>query len=225
MSQDIQRTIADLEAWRERITTTIETLKYFLAQGPGLPSSPPPSGGRIVTGAEIPHDAFFQMTIPDAAKKYLAIVKQTKPNPQIAESLLKGGLKSAAKNFPETLRTILSRDDRFVRVNSEWGLAEWYSGMRKERKTHTSNEDDRPQSETTQKTEDNQQGYPLTTRTLALLNQYHNRIFSAEDVAKALDAKIPTVRTCLSQLFAKDLILRLNHGKYQSKDRHASNAA
>ena len=71
------------------------------------------------------------MTVPDAAEKFLTLAKKTVPTAELAAGLLKGGLKSAAKNFASMLNTVLTRDDRFVRVNREWGLDAWYPGMRK----------------------------------------------------------------------------------------------
>jgi len=137
MSQEpthIELVIADLEAWRDQIDLAIQTLRHFGAKGPALPSSAPPGTSRA-NGNEIPNDAFFQMTLPDAAEKYLRLVKATKETPEIAEALTRGGLKSSAKNFTDIVRTILSREDRFVRVPSGgWGLSEWYPAMRKEKK-------------------------------------------------------------------------------------------
>src|ERR1700693_50288 len=141
----IDAAIADLEGWQARITTAIETLRYFQAQGGALPAGvPSTTGARSGSPAEITHDAFFQMTVPDAAEKYLKLVKKTRPNPELAEDLLKGGLKSAAKNFPEMIRTVLAREPRFVKVNSEWGLSEWYPGMRNKRPRHST---EQPQTE------------------------------------------------------------------------------
>lgn len=239
MSQEpnhIDAAIADLEAWRDRINASIETLKHLRTQGSSLPSAPPPGGGKVAQGPEITHDAFFQMTIPDAAKKYLGIVKQTKPNPEIAEALIKGGLKSFAKNFPETLRSILSRDDRFVRVNSEWGLSEWYPAMRRERKPRASNGGEEPQMndkdsateshETpAQATHEHSNRDTLKVRTLRLINESPGQIFSAEDLATTLEAKIASIRVCLSELFNAGSIAKISPGRYQSKKGQTANAA
>ena len=238
MSQEanhIDAAIADLEAWRDRINASIETLKHLRAQGSAPPSTPPPGNARHAQGSEITHDAFFQMTIPDAAKKYLALVKQTKPNPDVAEALIKGGLKTAAKNFPETLRSILSRDDRFVRVNSEWGLAEWYPAMRRERKPRSSNGNDEEEQtkETIEQAETTSvkpagspsKGGAVKARTLHLVDERPSDIFSAEAIAQALGAKVPTVRSCLSELMAEGLISKPSQGRYQSKKGHPAHAA
>ena len=106
----------------ERIATAVETLKMFRAGGGALPGVPASSAARTPTGSEIRHDTFFQMTVPDAAEKFLTLAKKTIPTSAMAEGLLKGGLESAAKNFPSMLNTVLTRDDRFVKVNREWGL-------------------------------------------------------------------------------------------------------
>src|SRR5579884_3100583 len=135
----ISAAIADLKAWRERIDAAIQTLEVFGTQGLALPTAPPP--GHRPGPEDIPHDAFFQMTIPDAAFKFLTLTKRTRPNTELSEALLNGGLKTAAKNFPENVRSMLTRDGRFVKVNGEWGLADWYPAMRRERKTKSNGSD------------------------------------------------------------------------------------
>src|ERR1039458_1870092 len=108
MDQDpthIDATIAALEGWLERISTAIETLKYFRSQGGSLPNMPPLAGVRSSSNGEISHDTFFKMTVPDAAEKYLKLVKKTKPTSEIATSLLNGGLKSTSKDFTGMVKT------------------------------------------------------------------------------------------------------------------------
>ena len=144
-SNHIDAAIADLEAWRDQIATAIDTLRHFGTKGGSIPSSAPPSNGRSVPDGELRPDAFFQMTVPDAAEKYLKLVKVTKEIPEIAEALLSGGLKSSSKNFSDMTRTVMSRDDRFVKVPSGgWGLSEWYPAMRKEKKQKPSHAHPKP---------------------------------------------------------------------------------
>lgn len=242
MSQEIESTIAQLEAWRDRITSTIETLRYFLAQGSGLPAGSPPPGGRQPSRTEIPHDAFFQMTIPDAAEKYLSIAKHTKPSSEIADALLSGGLKSAAKNFTETVRSIVSRDERFIRVNGEWGLGSWYPAMRKERggskrspasaphKTHegdgaTNKPKQEERGHVASATRNVSHGETVRARIIRFLDEHCGQSFSPVEVSKHTGAKNRTARDYLAALFSEGLIDRPSLGHYQSKKRDQSTAA
>jgi hypothetical protein len=117
--------IADLESKRDQLSATIEMLKALR----GTASIPLPLASgtqRLATEADIPRDAFFGMTLPEAAKKYLSIGKVTKTNPVLCEALLHGGFKTQSNNFPEVVRSTLGRHPDFVKVSGEWGLAEWY---------------------------------------------------------------------------------------------------
>jgi len=229
MSQDIEGTIAQLEAWRDRIDASIETLKYFLAQGQGVPSSPLLGGNRLTTDAEIRHDSFFQMTILDAAEKYLAIVKVTKPTAEIAEGLLSGGLKTAAKNFSETLRSTMGRDERFVRVNGEWGLAAWYPAMKRERKARTGE----PETQSTAKQPDSQHAKKsrpkpkkragshqssgtVDQKLLAFLDSHPSRNFSPSELASHIDANPNSIKAALAALYKKNQIGKPEQGRYQA---------
>jgi len=127
--------IADLVAKRDQLTAMIETLRTM--KGAGIASAFPP----VATVARkahddilIPHDAFFGMTLPAAAEKYLSLVKTTKQHAELCDALLGGGFKTGASNFPEVVRSTLSRHPDFVKVGRGlWGLREWYGnrGTRK----------------------------------------------------------------------------------------------
>jgi len=118
--------IADLEGKRDQITAAIEMLKALRATGALSAPLPVPSQRQPITAAEIPRDAFFGMTLPEAAKKYLSIERVTKPNPELCSALINGGFKTQSNNFSEVVRSTLQRHADFVKVNGEWGLAEWY---------------------------------------------------------------------------------------------------
>ncbi len=225
----IDAAIADLEGWVERIATAIETLKMFRAGGGALPAGVPLSPTtRPAASGEIRHDTFFQMTVPDAAEKFLALAKKTIPTSTMAEGLLKGGLKSAAKNFPSMLNTVLSRDSRFVRVNREWGLDTWYPGMRKgpSRKRDGPPPEARPANQEKGKspnpsTAADGGGFgpnSLRGRTLTLLRSEANTLFDAPAVATRLKVdNVPSVSAALSALLKIGMIKRPEKGRYQFK--------
>jgi hypothetical protein len=227
----IDAAIADLEGWIERIATAVETLKMFRSGGGALPSASSGVNARSAPGGEIQHDTFFQMSIPDAAEKYLTLAKKTRPTSDVAASLLKGGLKSSAKNFTSMVNTILTRESRFVRVNGEWGLDAWYPGMRKSAGRKRSGGETtitEPQAEAADKPKRNLFGEAVSShgftsdslrgRTLILLNSEPNTTFNAPAIAQRLNSdNVGSVSAALSALFAENLIARPGKGRYQSK--------
>ena len=125
--------IADLEAKRDQINATIEMLRALGATGAialPLPASPQ----RTPEPEAITKDSFFGMTVPDAARKYLNMVKVTKPNAVLCAALLAGGFKTQSSNFSEVVRSTLQRNQDFVKVSGEWGLAEWYGSRNTRRR-------------------------------------------------------------------------------------------
>lgn len=218
--------IAELEGWKERISTAIETMKALSAQAGALPAGPPPGNPARAGDAtinDIPHDAFFQMTVPDAAEKYLTLAKTTKPNAQVAEALLRGGLKSAAKNFRSMLNTVLSRESRFVKVNGEWGLTAWYPGMRRGPRIATGDATARPAEASAAekpKKEESKNGFSpdsLRGRALQLLDSKPGEMLGCPKVAEQLKANAPSVSAALFDLYSHGFILRPERGKFKSK--------
>ena len=218
----IDATVADLEGWVERIITVIETLKVIRSGGGALPGLP--SGPSVPTG-KIQHDTFFQMSVPDAAEKFLTLVKKTMPTTDISAGLLNGGLKSAAKNFPSMLNTIMTREGRFVRVNREWGLSTWYPGMRKATAGRKSQGTtiSAPSAEPQQPAgpphnQRNATSGSIRLRTLALLNSEPKATFSAPEMAKLLNSdNVGSVSAALSGLLAEGTIERPAKGRYKAK--------
>jgi hypothetical protein len=137
--------IADLEAQREKLWSLIVALKSLKQLGMPLDKvaafvSGEPTTAVLAPEVPLPHDAFFGLTIPDAARKYLASVKGTRPHPDLCDALLRGGFKTSATNFREVVRSTLGRHPDFVKINGQWGLREWYPGRGGGRKAKRSPE-------------------------------------------------------------------------------------
>lgn len=137
--------IADMEAKRDQLSVTIEMLKMLrtggvppVAVGISSPAAPFRTIDPFAT------DAFFGMTIPEAARKYLTFSKKTKPHPELCDALIAGGFKTTSPNFREVVRSTLGRNPDFVKVSGEWGLSEWYGGRNKTRskRAASANSDD-----------------------------------------------------------------------------------
>lgn len=133
MSEHLENTLADLKARRTKLDAAINAIEELL----GLASSnasQQASSQEIATNGAIATDAFFGMSIPDAVKKYLRLTRRKQASAAIARALEQGGFQHSSKYFPNTVRTALGRMDDVVQVGKEWGLAEWYPGLRKSAK-------------------------------------------------------------------------------------------
>jgi hypothetical protein len=116
--EEWQKMVVNLEMMRSKGAVTASVLAGN--------SNTPAANGTV----NFSSDAFFGMTIADAAKKYLNGIRKTATARAIADALLAGGFKTSAKNFVENVRSIISRSQHFAFVNGEFGLAEWYPGRK-----------------------------------------------------------------------------------------------
>jgi hypothetical protein len=92
-------------------------------------ATPPVPQAEMLAG-----DTFFGMSIPDAIKKFLRIVKKKQSVNAITKALEDGGLQHTSKSFYSTVFTVLKRletRNEVVKVGKDWGLVEWYPGLRK----------------------------------------------------------------------------------------------
>lgn len=127
---DYAGVLADLKAKRDALDKAIAAIEMVTGQ------STTTGTAQSGTTEEIRDDAFFGMTIPDAAKKLLAIKKRPQSTQEIAELLRSGGMLNTSDNFANTVGTVLNRADRnnagIVKVGrGKWGLSDWYPGRRK----------------------------------------------------------------------------------------------
>src|SRR3990172_4668958 len=97
--------LADLEAKRAGLDEAIAGIRKYLRLKGQVTSAPQADQGRIIDPNAIPSDAFFGMTIPDAIRKYLGIVKKPRTSKDIAEALVRGGITHTSKNFYATVAT------------------------------------------------------------------------------------------------------------------------
>ena len=135
--------LADLEAKRNALDATIASFRAALALGAlGQHSDIEPSNSLVpnafgstfvpsISGGEVPNGAFLGMSIPDATKLYLEIVKKKQTSKEIAEALQKGGMETNSKNFPQMVHSVLDRASKantgIVKLDrSHWGLGSWY---------------------------------------------------------------------------------------------------
>ena len=136
-----QQLLAELEEEEKNIQRMIAWLKGKVQQAEGadlIVATGPKTGtdGRVrFPRVGMASDAFFRMSVPDAIKKFLNIVKAPRTAQDITAGLDAGGLTHQAKNLYATVYPTLLRMEEagdVVRVgNRKWGLTEWYPGGRK----------------------------------------------------------------------------------------------
>lgn len=208
--------IAEVEARIKNLQITLESLKQLRASADGATAASVADSRQEV---EVQHDSFFGMTIADAVRKYLNMVKHTKSTAEIAEVLEQGGLKHASKDFQTTLRSVLGPREEFLRVNGEWGLASWYPGLGRGRKPKTEKPVKRAKPQNTRRAnakkhtqaEPSPESAPISipssagdrpqARVEEYLRSHHEA--TARDVATALNLRIQTVGLILGKLKAK----------------------
>jgi DNA-directed RNA polymerase delta subunit len=116
--------LADLESRKAQIESAIAAVKAILA---ALGGSLDGANGGVISPEDIPRGAFLRLSIADATKKYLDMVKTKQSVPQITQALERGGLPPAKTN---TVYAVLRRRENdigdIIRLGDEWALAEWY---------------------------------------------------------------------------------------------------
>jgi hypothetical protein len=121
---DYNAVLADLEARKTQIDSAIAAVKNILAS-PGVLSSGGSEG--VIRPEDIPPHAFLSLSIPDATKKFLGMVKSKQALSQIMQALEKGGLPPAKYN---TVYSVLRRRQQQVgdvfQMDKDWALTEWY---------------------------------------------------------------------------------------------------
>lgn len=130
MSQDqidYAAVLEDLKKRREKIDAAIAAIALILGDPSAALASVSSNGDEAGTNA-VKGDTFFNMTVPDAIRKYLSMMKEPQRATVITRALKSGGIKSLSKNFGANVSTTLARDEGFVNVNGAWGLASWYPG-------------------------------------------------------------------------------------------------
>lgn len=138
--QTIEAMLKQLELERARLDIVIAALRVQLGQPANAESSialttllgtSAPSALGATPGSIRP-DEFFQMSIPEAIKRYLSIMKSPQQPKAITTALKSGGLLTNARDFSSTIWTALSRlkeQGEITNIAGQgWGLSEWYKG-------------------------------------------------------------------------------------------------
>ena len=129
--------LADLENRKAQLEAAIVGIRLVMGQPGTNPSGGPAGGGGSYVGSAPAHDAFIGMSIPEAAKKHLTVVRKKLSTQDIMTALEAGGLPPSKYS---TVYAILRRRENqvgdIINLKGDWALQEWYPNHRK--KTPTS---------------------------------------------------------------------------------------
>lgn len=137
---DYVKVLADLEAKRDALNSAIEGIRKLLnVNAQMLPDGTVQTiTPQLTNGEELRSDTFFGLSLRDAIKKYLAIKKKPQSYREIADALEEGGFQHSSKKLSNTVNTTLGRmaegdEPEVAKIRGDWGLAEWYPGMRQKK--------------------------------------------------------------------------------------------
>lgn len=131
---DYQKLLADLMAERANLDNMIAWVEKRISQDGTVPSVASVAAVKPGEPKRYPRmlasDAFFRMSVPDAIKAYLGIMKRPANANEITEGLKQGGFTTRSKNLYATVYPTLLRmknANEVVKVDKRrWGLTEWY---------------------------------------------------------------------------------------------------
>jgi hypothetical protein len=140
--QGLQDYLAQLEGQRAMLNIQIAGVRAALGLAPeeGAAATAPPVAGaapgsdgrsRDIIVGRIRSDEFFRMSIPEAIKRFLEIMKQPQAPKAIADGLKSGGILSESKHFYANVFTALKRmraQGAVTNTKRGWGLSDWYAG-------------------------------------------------------------------------------------------------
>lgn len=132
-AMNYEAVLAWLEAKRAAADKAIAGIKEMM----GLEKGEVPGGPiKPIEIGNIAEDAFLNLSIGDAARKYLGMVRKAQTVGQICEALKRGGFHSTSKNFVTTVYSVLARQEKaggdVVRVErGQWALRDWHPTIRR----------------------------------------------------------------------------------------------
>lgn len=131
LTVDYNAVLADLERRRDQILAAIVAVEGIIAS---VGASRPISQPSMNANAGVPPGAFFTMSIPEATKKYLNMVKRKQSTNKLREALAQGGLpQSKYSTIYAVLRRRESQVGDIINVDGEWALSEWNPNFTKKR--------------------------------------------------------------------------------------------
>lgn len=117
--------LADMEAKRAQLDSAIAAIRVLMEQTGVMAATAPPLP-RIAEISQVPPRAFVGLSISAAVRRLLEMMQRRMSIREIMRGLQAGGLKpSKYRNVYAILRQRESDKADIIKVDRQWGLAEW----------------------------------------------------------------------------------------------------
>jgi hypothetical protein len=117
--------LADMEAKRAQLDSAIAAIRVLMEQTGVMAATAPPLP-RIAEISQVPPHAFVGLSISAAVRRLLEMMQRRMSIREIMRGLQAGGLKpSKYRNVYAILRQRESDKADIIKVDRQWGLAEW----------------------------------------------------------------------------------------------------
>ncbi len=122
--------LEDLKKRKTAIEAAIAGITALMGKSePTLDACMPVAPSKGKEPCHVESGSFADLTLTEAAQRYLGMVKEPQSTAEIAEALERGGYPTKSRNFRNTVRSVLDRHAKtvgeIVKVQKNWGLAEW----------------------------------------------------------------------------------------------------
>ena len=117
--------LADMQAKRAQLDSAIAAIKVLMEQTGVMAATAPPVP-RIAEISQVPPHAFVGLSVSAAVRQLLEMMQRRLSVREIMRGLQAGGLKpSKYRNVYAILRQRESDKADIIKVDRQWGLAEW----------------------------------------------------------------------------------------------------
>lgn len=229
---DYAALLSDMKIKKAALEASIATLESAMALGvlgqlpEGVDLSAAASSSGAVESAvpvELPHHAFLGVSMPQAIKTYLEVVKKKQTIREISVALKEHGMESTSDNFEGVVTGSLNRlksNGEVLRFKDGWGLTSWYpaslrtqintaakprkTGKRRSRKKKG---DPEAKAEATP---------TIPKRIAELLSKKNGTAFAPSQIAEELGISTKGLALILGGMVARKTIVKTESGLYSA---------
>jgi len=229
---DYAAMLSDLRAKKAVLEASIATLESAMALGvlgqlpEGVELSAAASSSGTVESAvpiELPHHAFLGVSMPQAIKTYLEVVKKKQTVREISAALKEHGMESTSDSFEGIVTSALNRlkgNGEVLRFKDGWGLTAWYpASLRNQINTAAKPRKNGKKRNKKKKNEPEAKAEATPTipkRIAELLNKKNGTPLAANQIAEELGISTKGLALILGGMVARKTIIKTENGLYSA---------